>query len=96
MSYIFRDIPRVKNEFVPLSTILLVFKVVHSPSTFSLGQVTQECLVIPSIRGLLNNNLLVVLAQGEDDVFGLLLELELLVLCNAIRMDTDTGGGLGE
>ena len=75
------DSPTVERDFGPLpAVVLLEVKVVHGPPALSLGQVRDEFIVGGTrVRLLLDDDLREVFAEREDDVLGLLAQLQLLV-----------------
>lgn len=51
-----QDAPVNKEQLVPDSLPLVVFKVIDSPSTFSLWQLGEESLVVGILAGLLDDD----------------------------------------
>ncbi len=86
--------PRVERDFGPLpAVVLLKVKVVHSPPALSLGEVRDEVVVRGArVRLLLDDDLREVFAEREDDVLGLLAQLQLLVRREAVLVYGNAGG----
>ena len=89
------DVPRVEYQLVPLPpALLLKLKIVHGPARVLLGKIAEEVIVRIRLGDLVDDDLRVVVVELEDDVLGLLTELQVLVSADAIRVYTDAGGGL--
>lgn len=89
------DVPRVEYQLVPLPpALLLKLEIVHGPAGVLLGKIAEEVIVRIRLGDLVDDDLRVVVVELEDDVLGLLTELQVLVSADAIRVYTDAGGGL--
>jgi len=85
-----RDLPAVEGDLAPLTTILLVFEVVNSPSALILWEIAKESVIIGLGARLLDDNLGISFVEFVDDVLVLVTELELLVGCETPLIDADT------
>lgn len=71
--------PREENDLVPLSgTLLLESKVVHCPTAFSFWEIGQKVVVGLRVRLLRYDDLSLVTVEIEDNIFGLLAQLQTL------------------
>ena len=93
--------PREERDLRPLpAVVLLKVKVVHRPPALVLREVPDELVVRRGRRArLLDDDLRVVLVEREDDVLGLLAQLQVLVRRQALGVHANAGGlvrGAGE
>lgn len=85
--------PGVEADLVPLALVaLLVLEVVNGVTAFGGRKLGDKVVVRRRIRLVLDNDLGESVVEGEDDVLGLLSELELLELRKAVLRDLDTRG----
>jgi len=70
--------PSVEGDLVPPATLMLVVKVVNSPSTLILWEMTEESVVV-AVPALLDDDFGVFIVEVIDDVLVLVTELEILV-----------------
>ena len=82
-----RGLPADEGDLVPLSTILLVFKVVDSPPTLGLWEITEEILVIPGRTRLVDDDLGIFFVDFIGDVLVFVTKLESLELGETFIVD---------
>ena len=82
----------VKDYLVALTAVLLLkLKVVNGPATLVLGQIGKELVVVRGRPRLDLDDLRLVRAESEDDVFVLLPQFQFLEHIQAIRVDGYAG-----
>jgi len=86
-----RDLPTVEGDLVPLTTILLIFEVVNSPSTLILWEIAEESVIIGLVARFLDDDLGISFVEVVDDVLELVTELEFLEGCETFIIDANTG-----
>jgi hypothetical protein len=85
--------PTQEDNLVPLArTLLLKLEIIDGPSALGLREISHEIFVFLVTRRFINDNLGQILAEGEDDVLVLLLQLEVLEVIETLRVDADSGG----
>ena len=85
-----KELPANKEEFVPLPTILVVLKVVNSPSTLIFWKIADEIVISGVAARLVDDYLGEVFTQVVDDVFVLVAELESLEFDETFVVDAYT------
>lgn len=73
-----RDLPADEDDFVPLTTFLLVLKVIDSPPTLSLWEGRDEIIVVGGCARLFDDDLGGLFVEVVDDVLVFVTKLEFL------------------